>query len=860
MDGQNSFEVEGLREEQTGIHLLMVCIVSIFSVILIWFTLALSWELWTIPLIAIGMLVLWSMHIGRFVTNVFYEQVCVGFLMCESFYYGVHSAGLLSMPVVICIQFILLVLLDKKQMLYVQEGIYILTVIYNFLFLKKDMVDKIGIIVNDGEYRTMSGMAAWHFSRVGVGMLGTLAAMVLARIMTDRRRKERQKVEQLTAQLTAANKRNADFLSTVSHELRTPVNMVKGLSEVALGRELSPSLRQDMKSIQMAGKRLAGQINDILDYTEISGNTLVLTEENYMPVTVMGDLVAEISTQEKDTELELVFDLDPALPSVLFGDVEKVFRAVWLLLQNAIRNTESGGVCMVMGFRQESYGINLDITISDTGSGQMHSLDDLGQADGSGYYAGGLGLGIPIARGLVDALGGFLLFEKIENGGTAVHISVPQKVADVKPCMEVYEPAWLCVACYFWHDKYVCGEVQEFYADMMQRLSERLHVDICRVHQFEELERQLHSRRITHLFLAEEEYKENKVFFEELAKEICVVLVAGREEDVPGHSRLLFLSKPFFALPLVGILNGEPHGKKLSGSMKEGREFTCINTRALVVDDEEMNLVVAKGILREYGIRADTCTGGAEAVKKCAGTVYDMVFLDHMMPGMDGVETLKRIRALKDGIYRNIPIIALTANAISGAREMFKNEGFSEFVPKPVERMVLERVLRRVLPEQKIMYIRPGENEKEAGEHEQEKTVRAVPAGPVSLRERLQELGIDVEMGLSYCNGSGDFYREILKMFCSQGAEKRKEMVTLYENRDWDGYAVRVHALKSTARTLGAEELSAQAKALEKAAKNKDEAYLEENHEPMLTGYDTLCRGIEDGLAAGESQKGGESS
>lgn len=847
MNRQNSSGKVSRVEEQTGIHLLMVCMASIFSLVLVWFTLVMSWELWMIPLIAVGLLAVWSMHIGGFVTNVVFEQMCIGFLVCESFYYGVHSAGLISMPVLVCILFILMILLEKKQMLYVVEGIYFLTVIYNFLFLRTEMMDRIGDIVTEGaEYAG----PAWRFSRIGLSMLGTVAAMILSGIMIDRRREGRKEMQQIAAQLKAAQRRNSDFLSSVSHELRTPINMVTGISEVALGRDLPPSLRQDMHSIQRAGRRLAGQINDILDYTEISGNTLVVMEENYMPVSVMNDIIVETDMLENNTDLELVFDLDPALPAVLVGDAEKISRVIWILLQNAIKFTDEGGVCVNMGCRQEKYGVNLDITIHDTGTGMVCSgiYHDLYQEDGSSRYAGGLGLGIPIARGLVDAMGGFLLFESKENEGTVVHISIPQKVADAKPCMEVAEPAWLCVGCYFKSDKYSRSEVRKFYADMLQHTAERLRIDIYRISRFEELERLLHRYQVTHLFIGQEEYEENRPYFEELGNNTCIVVIARKDFTLQKDSCMTILPKPFFALPVVNLFNGETHGRKLGESPYEERAFTCVNTKTLVVDDEEMNLVVAKGILREYGIRVDTCTSGAEAVKQCVTTAYDLIFLDHMMPGMDGVETLKRIRTLRDGIYQNLPVIALTANAISGAREMFKNEGFTEFVPKPVERSVLERILCRVLPEQNIVYYKEEDESDRTDSRITREHKKPAPAKPRSMREGLQQLGIDVELGLAYCNGSEAFYKEILQMFCDQGPEKRKEIVSLYEEEDWSGYAVKVHALKSTSLTLGAQELSGQAKALEKAGKNGDEAFIRQNHEALLVSYDAVCKGIADSI------------
>ena len=114
--------------------------------------------------------------------------------------------------------------------------------------------------------------------------------------------------------------------------------------------------------------------------------------------------------------------------------------------------------------------------------------------------------------------------------------------------------------------------------------------------------------------------------------------------------------------------------------------------------------MVAKGVLGSYGLVVDTCLSGREAVERCADTSYDIIFLDHMMPGFDGVQTLKKIREMQDGAYQDLPVIALTANTVSGAREMFRSEGFTEFVPKPIERTVLERVLRRVLPNRFIQY------------------------------------------------------------------------------------------------------------------------------------------------------------
>ena len=831
-------------EEQMGIHLLMVCMASIFSAVLLGLTMVMAWEMWIIPMILIGILVIWCFHIGRFVTEHTYEYLCTGFMIVECFYFGVHQESFTSMPVFICLMFLMMVLLEKKFLVYLVEGVYLMAFLYRVLIIRVS-----------GE-----GIAHWDLTRMGIGFLGTIGAMIFSLFIIDRRREGRREVQEMAEQAAAAKQQNADFLSNVSHELRTPINMVTGISEVELGRGLPKELEESMHSIQMAGKRLAGQINDILDYTEIAGGTLVITNENYMPASIMNDIVTLASMLERNSELEMIFDLDTRLPSLLAGDAEKISRVLWILTQNAIKFTEEGGIYVYMGFRRESYGVNLNIMIEDTGMGmtatQLSSLyDDFYQADtGCSRYAGGLGLGIPIAHGLLSAMGGFLHYDSKEGQGTCIHISIPQKVADEMPCMTVADAKKLCIACYFKQDKYEHSKVREFYDRMILHLADGLGVQAYRAYCMEELDRLLRNHEITHLFLAQEEYEEDNIYFEELGKNICIALIARRDFTLSKDTNIRILQKPFFGLPIVNLLNGMTHGVNLGDSVQDDRAFTCVGVRALVVDDEEMNLVVARGILNRYGMQIDTCLSGAAAVEQCMDISYDLIFLDHMMPGMDGVETLKRIRALRDGTYQNLPIVALTANAISGAREMFKNEGFTEFVPKPIERPVLERVLRKILPEEYIQYEMADETEEsgseflfsEKQEEESGYSENSVDSSyeTLSVMERLKLSGIDVEMGLDYCAGAEDFYLEMLQMYCEQMDEKKQEIAALYESGDWAAYAVKVHALKSTSLTIGAKELSDQAKELELAGKSQDEDFIRKNHETLMRTYDTVCKEI----------------
>ncbi len=852
-------------EEQTSRHLLLAVIITVFSGLLGVITLFLAWEFWTLPLMAAGCFSVWLLHIARLGSNTLYENLCAGLMLVEFFFFGVHESSLFDVPAVACILILALFMLNKKWILYTAAALYTLMLLYH------------GLVLHTISYR-MDIQEAFH---LGLGIIVTLGGTALAVYWVNRRNAQRKWYDRVFTELEAAEKQNAVFLSNVSHELRTPINMVIGISEVALGKELSPDIRADMSSIKMAGKRLSSQINNMLDYTEIVAGTLTPSKKEYMITSVLNDVITMTALQSNRQHLELVFDIDPKMPAALVGDVEKISHVLKILVENSIKFTEEGGINVRIGCRRESYGANLIIDIRDTGIGMTSSqitqmYDVFYQADsGSSRLVGGLGLGLPIAQGLLNAMGGFLHFASGEQQGLSAHIVIPQGVADERPCIELSHPDQLCIACYFRPEKYSCDEVREYYDGLIQSLVLGLGARGYQVHNFEGLLRVQRSHKLTHIFIVQSEYEENPAYYEELAETVRVVVIAEREFNLSRGSRLAIMHKPFSALSVANLLNGETGERSFAEDQAAGRKpFTCVGVRALAVDDEEMNLVVAKGVLGSYGMEVDTCLSGREAVALCGSVSYDIVFLDHMMPGFDGVETLKKIREIQDGLYQDLPVIALTANTVSGAREMFRSEGFTEFVPKPIERTVLERVLRKVLPKSCIQYSE-GRTDKDApmevsgtagaegipepgaakgGPGAPAETPEASgfrgdgAAEPALSYDRLAQAGLNTKLGLDYCAGDESFYQEMLRMFCAHGPEKRAEIAALYESANWADYAVKVHALKSTSLTIGAEALSAQAKELELAGKQGGTDFIREHHAALLQAYEELCAGIAETL------------
>ena len=296
------------------------------------------------------------------------------------------------------------------------------------------------------------------------------------------------------------------------------------------------------------------------------------------------------------------------------------------------------------------------------------------------------------------------------------------------------------------------------------------------------------------------------------------------------------------------VINSEPVGD-FSGRYRAYAEQRKENTaqinipdaQILVVDDVDMNLQVVKGMLKHTGACVDTAYSGKECLEKIAAKRYDIIFLDHMMPETDGIETydtMKRTEHKNTGT----PVIVLTANAIVGAKEMYMEKGFTDYLSKPIIRNELIDMLYRYLPDPLIK----GYSSEDAAGSTAAESASGTPAqgGGTSLAERFPVL--DTATGLSYCMDDEEFYTEMIETYLN--SDKRGVIADTYATENWKDYGTYVHGLKSTSLNIGAVTLSEHAKALEKAAKEGDIPYIREHHAAVMEEYNTLMEQLKAAL------------
>ena len=298
-----------------------------------------------------------------------------------------------------------------------------------------------------------------------------------------------------------------------------------------------------------------------------------------------------------------------------------------------------------------------------------------------------------------------------------------------------------------------------------------------------------------------------------------------------------------------GIRDRKPVGKfreKYAYSNEKSKKyrttFVAPNAKILVVDDNSMNLSVVEGLLKNTTIQVDCANSGAAALELCNDMKYDIIFMDHMMPYMDGIETLKNIKAATDGPNIDTPVIVLTANAVSGAKEMYLQEGFVDYMSKPIQGKRLEEKIVEFLPEDKYVMIEYDDMEKKLYQN----LWKAV-ADDISSEYQFKIL--DIPMAVESAEGDKDCVIFLFESFRDNVDKNKTDIVSSYEKEDYSNYTIFVHALKSTSKMIGAQNLSEMARKMEESGKAGEFDYIRENYDAMIAEYDAVVAEINDYLS-----------
>lgn len=415
--------------------------------------------------------------------------------------------------------------------------------------------------------------------------------------------RERQIAEQQKREVEQMARSKDTFFANMSHEIRTPINTIIGLNEMILRDDISDEIAENAINIQNASKMLLTTINDILDLSKLESGKMDIVPTQYEISSMFSDLVNLVWIRAHQKDLEFKVDIDPEIPSMLYGDEVRIKQVVTNLLTNAVKYTDTGSVTLTAKCeRIAADQILLRISVQDTGMGiRKESLDDLFNSfkrvdESDNRNIEGTGLGLSISKQLMEMMGGKITVDSVYHQGSTFTIELKQRIVNVRP---------------------------------------------------------------------------------------------------------------------IGAINFAAQ-KQLNQRARYRQTFIAPDARILVVDDNAMNLMVAVKLLRDTKVQVDTAESGKEALKKTAESAYHLILMDHMMPEMDGAATLRALRSQSKGFCQKTPVIALTANVMSDAEQVYRNMGFDGYLAKPISTSLLEAGLLQYLPHELIEFLAKEEEEEEA--------------------------------------------------------------------------------------------------------------------------------------------------
>lgn len=617
-------------------------------------------------------------------------------------------------------------------------------------------------------------------------------------------------MKQMTNAALKIAENQSDFLANISHEMRTPLNAVLGTAEIALRRDMSDEMREYLHQIKSSAHHLLMIINDILDFSKIETGEMSIVPVDYEPLSLINDVAGIVNNQIGSKNIEFTIDLPPDLPLSLKGDNVRIRQVLINLLNNAVKFTKSGNVSLKISTRPISdKNVMLIASVSDTGCGI--SQENIGrlfkmfrQIDSKrNRNVEGTGLGLAISKKLLGLMGGTISVESEPGKGSTFTFEVPQEITREERSVVQSAPAGT-VVCILLGNQYLRQSVETAVREIGA-------VTVS----------------IDNPLLGDKAYIIADYELLDDAKELiarnpelkCILIDRFDSTAYSDNENITIIRKPVYSFSLSAAMGiGEKFTR--NDDTESNVSFTAPEAYVLIVDDNDINRAIAKGVIEPLGMQVDLAASGAECIEKVRNFRYDIIFMDHMMPEMDGIEAAHIIKQ-RFPSYADVPIIALTANAAGDAREMFLREGMSDFIAKPISLRTITNKIRRWLPSEKIIPVSKSENKAQPQ--------RILPDIPeLDLKSAMELMGSEKLL----LNVIEQYYRSIDKNIAKINAS--------YENGNTELLTIEFHSLKSTSKQIGANKLSQMAKDLETAGKNNNNIYISENIEKFLDEYKTM--------------------
>ena len=626
---------------------------------------------------------------------------------------------------------------------------------------------------------------------------------------------ETEKKENLIA---ATYKQKKAFMA-LSHEFRTPINAIAGsIDMLSLSEGLNTKEKSHIRNIKQAYKSLLSIVAKATDYTNLQEGDLVIEKREFTIPDLLDNICVLTYVRAFEKEIGYCVDIAPDVPARLIGDLEKISRVLQSFLYNAIEHTSDGCVTLRIYRKQEEGKEYICYSVKDTGKGIKEEFvkrifdEFIGFEICQEEYAEGLGISLYVSKKIIELMGGKAECKSCYGEGSTFEFQLELETPEDKPIVTVKHAKKKSIL--------LCTDVP-WKKDYIKRVCDALQIGTLRM--YDEVD--LSKEQFTHVII-DSRYKEARMLLEEdfaFAKKVLVLVSSQDKLNGTGKADFI-IYEPFTIMMFAEMLAGEAEQKEETEGADSVGElvFQLKDVKALVVDDNAVNLMVASNVLMQYGIKVEEADSGTMAVKKYyENDEFDIIFMDYLMPDMNGVETIRNIRNLKRN--KETIFIALSANVTDEIVEAFESAGAHHVMAKPLELKELSEVLRKYLPEAK--FVKESATEEQTGQLDSNNA--ADKEGVKSILYKVK--GLNVEKGLANVMGVMETYIKVLNVCCTNITEQAEYIKAAYKLVSLGGLKIYFHSLKGILANIGAMELSEFSKNMEIASRDQNEAYIKEN-------------------------------